>query len=123
MKKAGICCLLIACFFLLSLTAAAVPMASGVKSESVFQTDGSCQVTLSMTVQLLGEETFLDIPLPPQARGVSVPGYTCHFPANGEPNTLRVEVSGAGSHHITVNYTLEDIVSQEEEGKLTYPLS
>ena len=123
MKKAGIVCLLIACFFLLSLTAAAVPMASGVKSESVFQTDGSCQVTLSMTVQLMGDETFIDIPLPEQTKGVTVRGYQCQFPLEGEPNTLRVEISGAGSHQITIHYTLEDIVSQEEEGTfVTLPI-
>ncbi len=124
MKKLCIILLVLALMTGLTLPALAAPTASHLQSQTQFQTDGSCYVALSITVRLTGDETFIEIPLPKQAKNLSVntsAQYSHHI--EEAQLLLRITVSGSGSQEFTIHYMLDDLVSKEDSGYfLTLPL-
>ena len=124
MKKLCIILLVLALMTGLTLPALAAPTASHLQSQTQFQTDGSCYVALSITVRLTGDETFIEIPLPKQAKNLSVntsAQYSHHI--EEAQLLLRITVSGSGSQEFTIQYMLDDLVSKEDSGYfLTLPL-
>lgn len=108
----------------LQLPVWAAPSASHLQSQTQFQADGSCHVALSVTVRLTGSESFIEIPLPKQAKNISVntsAQYSQH--SEEEQLLLRISTSGSGSQEFTVHYTLDDLVSTDKSGSfLTLPL-
>ena len=124
MKKLCIILLVLALMTGLTLPALAAPTASHLQSQAQFQTDGSCYVALSITVRLTGDETFIEIPLPKQAKNLSVntsAQYSHHI--EEAQLLLRITVSGSGSQEFTIHYTLKDLVSADQSGSfLTLPL-
>ena len=124
MKKFCIFLLLLALMASLALPVLAAPTASHLQSYAQFQNDGSCLVTLSITLQLNGNADFIEIPLPKQVKNLSVNTSAQYsHRVEGEQFLLVIAVSGSGTQEFTIHYTLEDLVSEEDDGSfLILPL-
>lgn len=123
MKRILTVCLLLALLSVLPLTAAAAPGASGLKNDTVFASDGSCQVTLTMQLQLNGDEGPVEYPLPASAAGITIGSQTVQTRQEDDLLWVTLPVSGAGSHTLQLSYRLSGLLSREKEGTfLTLPI-
>ncbi len=118
---------------LLLLLLPSVPTASaatGISSGSLSATassTGVCQITLDLQIQVDSPSPDMTFPLPKEARSITVNGSTARTQRRGD--VLEVKLSSVignaiGSFPIRLQYTLPDIVSYNEAGKLmlTLPL-
>lgn len=124
MKRTAIFAILLAWMLTFALPALAAPQIDAVKNDSEFKTDGSCLVTLTLMLQLKGDEGHIDIPLPAKAKDVTVPSAQSHsLSLSEDQQLLRLEVSGSGSRQITVQYMLKGLLtSKKSVTYLTLPI-
>ena len=120
MKKMAVYILLLATLGCLALPVLAAPQASQVASDTVFRADGSCDVQLTMTVLTEdGSESVL-IPLPEQVEAVMVSSSGRYEITE---DGILFPVSGAGSHFLSVKYTLTDLLTKDKDSAtLTLPI-
>ena len=123
MKKAGIFAFLLALLWTLALPVFAVPRADTIISDTEFAADGSCRVSVSMTVQLEQEE-YLNIPLPAGAKDIALSSSQRYsLVTEAEQLLLCVELSGSGSHKIAFSYLLDNLLTEEKGNSLlTLPI-
>lgn len=95
------------------------------KTDCLIDGAGSCQVTQSVTINIGGIENELRFPLDPNAKQASIAGYKARK-VNEDGYTVLVltnEAGFSGSRTFTLNYTLEDLVTEQDEVQtLTLPL-
>lgn len=95
------------------------------KTDCLIDGAGSCQVTQSVTINIIGIENELRFPLGPNAKQASIAGYKARK-VNEDGYTVLVltnEAGFSGSRTFTLNYTLEDLVTEQDEVQtLTLPL-
>lgn len=95
------------------------------KTDCLIDGAGSCQVTQSVTINIGGIENELRFPLGPNAKQASIAGYKARK-VNEDGYTVLVltnEAGFSGSRTFTLNYTLEDLVTEQDEVQtLTLPL-
>ncbi len=107
---------ILAIFLLLTLPASAFSGISSAQSDTVISGDGSCQVSLKLSLTLDELEKGLTYPLPAGASGITVNGSSVR----------KVDLSsllpGSGSHSLTIQYRLSDIVVRDEEDQLRLSL-
>ncbi len=112
-----LCCLLLAT----SVSAAGI---TTYKSETIAASDGSCEVTLTVTVRLDGPVSELSFPVPDNARNITVNGSGTRS-ARGD-NVRNVDltkfVSGAGTYTLVMRYSLPDAVTEDNQENLTFTL-
>lgn len=103
----------------------AVTAAKSVSSHTTVSSDGSCQVTLSVTIHLDQPVEGLQFPLPGEAENITVNGGRVK---NRLENGLRqVDISEiigkiAGDFTLTFNYTLPDLVTTNNAGRMQLKL-
>ena len=117
--------LFIICIALLALPVSALSAISSATGETVVKSDGSCQVTLTVALRLDGSSSGLVFPLPENARNITVNGVSAKSSvASGTRNVDLENYIAGGSGTLTLRYTLDDLVSENEKGKLilTVPL-
>ena len=117
--------LFIICIALLALPVSALSAISSASGETVVKEDGSCQVTLVITLRLDGSSSGLVFPLPENARNISVNGVSAKSSiASGTRNVALEDYIAGGSGTLTLRYTLDDLISEDEKGNLilTVPL-
>lgn len=110
---------------LLAFPAAAVSSASQVDSVLTVATDGSCQVTTTVTLHLEQAQGDLSFPIPGGASNVTLNGSRAKTAAGGD--RLYVDLSRAygsvsGDISFTLNYTLYGVVGENTEGILELQL-
>lgn len=117
----GIVCLLALC----TTAFAADATITAMKTDCLIDAAGGCAVTQSVTVNLDGIENELRFPLAPDARQASIAGYKSKK-VTEDGCTILVLSSDAGfsgSRTFTLNYTLSDLVSEQDDVQtLTLPL-
>ena len=118
MKKWIAFCLLLVSILAMPLSAAAVSASADVNSQTVFHTDGSCQVTLTLQLSLTGEESVLEYPLPLTAQQITIGTQTVQTREDGEQIWVTLPVSGAGVHTLQLHYELKGLLTWEK--KLCY---
>lgn len=116
----------IVCLFALCTTALAADASiTAMKTDCLIDGAGSCQVTQSVTINIIGIENELRFPLGPNAKQASIAGYKARK-VNEDGYTVLVltnEAGFSGSRTFTLNYTLEDLVTEQDEVQtLTLPL-
>ncbi|MCI5992554.1 MAG: DUF2207 domain-containing protein [Clostridiales bacterium] len=116
----------IVCLFALCTTALAADASiTAMKTDCLIDGTGSCQVTQSVTINIGGIENELRFPLGPNAKQASIAGYKARK-VNEDGYTVLVltnEAGFSGSRTFTLNYTLEDLVTEQDEVQtLTLPL-
>lgn len=107
---------------MLATSVMAVSSASDIKSYSTVASDGSCQVTLNLTLQLDGTEGKIRFPLPAEAKSITVNGSSAGSRRSGD--VREVKLSGytggqAGSFSMSIHYILPSTVTAGEDGTLT----
>ena len=108
------------CLCLLAFPVFAFDGITSAQSQTVVNSDGTCQVTLTATLQL-NSASVSTFPLPESAGSISVNG--AHAKVSRGNNARNVDISGivggAGTYTLTFRYTLSDTVTADEEGNLT----
>ena len=129
MRKLRCVIIAILCVMMLSTTVFA-NSASKIDNIAYVSSDGSCQVTLSVTVRLDGATTGLTFPLPGDAKNVTMNGSSVRTYKSG--NTVMVDLSYldnlVGEYTTTFQYALDNVIIREEpeegkDGEVKYYLS
>jgi len=117
-------CLLL-CLFLLTVPVLAFDGITSAQSQTVVGTDGSCQVSLTATLQLSTSASAPAFPLPENASDIAVNLPHAKITRSGGYRYVELSGLGAGSHTLTFRYTLPDAVAADEKGNLflTVPLT
>ena len=108
---------LIAIILLLSLPVSALNSVTSANNQTVVNTNGSCQVTLALTLKLDSVPAGLVFPIPGEATDITVSGVAVSAPYSG--GVRKIDLSGfivnAGTHSLVIRYQLPDAVSLEKE--------
>lgn len=112
-------CLLLCCI-ILALPVCAFDGITSAQSQTIVNSDGSCHVTITATLQLTSSDVPA-FPLPENAGNITLNG--AHARVSRGNNTRNVDLSGivggAGSYTLTIRYTLPNAVTADEEDNLT----
>ncbi len=117
--------LLILIFLLLSLCIPAFASeASLVQSNTVVASDGSCQVSLQLTLQLDSVPIDLSFPIPSDAEDVLLGGVPAQTLAGQNSLAVLLPITAAGQHSFLLSYRLPQAVdfSQADGGEYTLTL-
>ncbi len=119
--------ILLSCVLLFSMTlsVSAATQASGMNSHTTVASDGSCQVTLTVTLHLEEAVSDLTFPLPRSAGNVTLNGSWVRTKTTD--NARLVDLSGTlggltGDFSITLQYTMTRLVTKTEDGRLQLEL-
>lgn len=114
--------LFILCCLLLTTAVSAASSATDIQSSTIVNSDGTCQVT--MTVQLKLEEVPADLyfPLPAAAKNITLNGGIARTSLSG--GVRNVNLSGSvhipGSYTFVLHYDLPDSIAEDEKEELLY---
>lgn len=117
-------CLLL-CIFLLAAPVLAFDGITSAQSQTVVGTDGSCQVSITATLQLSSASSAPAFPLPENASDIAVNLPHAKITRGDGHRNVDLSSLGAGSHTLTFRYTLFDTIAADENGNLmlTIPLT
>ena len=107
------------CILMLAVPALAFDGITSAQSQTVVATDGSCQVSITVVLQLSSSHSSLSFPLPENASDITVNIPHARITRGGGHRNVDLSSLGAGSHTLTFRYTLEDAVAANEKGNLT----
>lgn len=115
--------ILIVCCLLLTTVVQAAGSVTNLQSNTVFASDGTCEISVAMQITTDGTEDSLHFPLPNEARDISLNGSGAKtFRSKGlRWVDLSKVIHGPGSYPITIHYALPDLIVSEK-GKLTLTL-
>lgn len=118
---------LMLCCLLLATTVYAENAVTGVQSNATVSSDGSCQVSISMTIRLDEPVSDLSLPLGAGVSSVRLNGSNARLQRSGGVTSVNLTnlVKGVtGSVPITVNFIVNSAVTTDEDGKqiVTVPL-
>lgn len=116
--------MLLLCFSLLAVPVSAFSGLTSAQNQTVVDSDGSCRVTLTVTLQLDAAVPGLVFPLPSQARDITVNGTSAKSAYTGTARNVELDdfVSGAGTYTLVIRYSLPDTVTSDARGRLTLTL-
>ncbi len=109
---------------ILFLTAGSVSAATSASSMSTHCTvaaDGSCQVSISVTVRLEEAVQKLTFPVPAEATGVTLNGSRVGAAKSGQVRNVdlrRITGNAAGTFTFNIHYSLHDVIHITEAGLL-----
>ncbi len=117
--------ILLISLLLLSIPVSAENRINSLVSGTTVDPDGSCQVSLTLTLHLDQPTDDLDFPIPAEAGAVRLGGKVAVTGREGPFRTVslsRYTRDAAGDVLITVQYTVPDAVTADDTGKLTLNL-
>lgn len=118
MKRPLICLLLLLLMLSLALPVLATVSTSELNSQTVFATNGSCAVTLSLRLRLDGSEGPIEYPLPAGAREITVNGNPADTRQEDDLRYVTLPITGAGTQDLTIGYRMTDLVEKKENQSL-----
>ena len=115
--------ILILCCLMLT-TAVSAAGISSFSSDTVISENGTCEVTLAVTLEMDGPVSELVFPLPENARNITVNGSSARSSHTGTVRNVDLSkyVAGAGTYTLVLRYELPDMVTADAKGKLTLTL-
>jgi len=118
---------LILCCLFFATTAYAENAATGVQTNATVASDGSCQVSISMTIRLDSAVSGLTLPLGEDVSSVRLNGSMAGTTRSGGITSVKLNKltkNITGSVPINVTYTINSVVTADETGKqtITVPL-
>lgn len=116
---------IILCIALLAVPVSALSSISSATNETIIETDGTCRVTLTLTLRLEEAAPGLVFPLPASARDITVNGVSAKSAhVSGLRNVELDDFVTAAGGTLTIRYTLDEAVAEDEEKNLilTVPL-
>ncbi len=112
------------CCLLLTTAVSAASSATLIQSATTVASDGTCQVTLTLQLQLEEVPQSLLFPLPSQARNITLNGSPARTSSSG--GVRNVDLSGtvhfAGSYTFVIHYDLPDSITADKNGQLVLTL-
>lgn len=117
--------LAILCLLLLTTAVSAAGSVTGMQSNAIIASNGTCQVSLVIQLTLDSADSDLRFPLPGNSKDITLNGNAAK---TSRADSLRwvdlsAAVYGPGSYTLTLHYSLPDLVTEEETGLvLTLPL-
>lgn len=117
----------ICAIFGLAVSTQAATTVSTASISAAVTSDGSCQITADIQLQLDRAVEELSFPIPASARGVTLNGSTAWTSRSGDSQLIKLDRlvgSMAGTISIRIQYTLPNTVKYDEENNLilTLPL-
>lgn len=109
--------LLFCCVF----TVSATPYATDMTTSSTVNRDSSCQVSLSITLQIDQVQENMEFPIPAEATSVRVRGDSVRTKKSGNVRVIDLDkILGkvTGKIALTITYTLPDVIHENENGIL-----
>lgn len=125
MKRLLIAVLITIILLTVPMTASAESEVTSMKYTAIVSSDGSCQVTVLITLQLDSRVDELEFPIPADAGDVSVNGDRVRTGSSGQVRTIDLSsvVQGLqGVFTFRVDYELEDVIDENEDGQLMLTL-
>ena len=109
---------------LLVVPVSAANGAQSVQNQTVISADGSCDVTLTVVLQLDSVPKDLSFPLPADAREVTVNGIKVSTSVRGSYRLadLTGVIAAPGTHTLIIHYRQGDVISADKKGNLTLEL-
>ena len=106
------------CLFSLTMTAFAAGSVTEMESNTVIETDGTCQVTIQMQIRIEPGEVIPSFPIPQAAKDVSINGRSIRTKLQGNYRLVELSevIAGAGIHTVTIRYSLPDAISLDKKG-------
>jgi len=113
--------IVILCLMLLAVPVSALSGVTSAQNQTVVGEDGSCEVTLTVTLMLESAVPDLTYPLPVAARDITVNGAPAdtRYTANTRNVDLSKFFTGPGISTLTIHYTLPDVIKADAKGNLT----
>ena len=110
--------ILILCLFSLTVTASAAGMVTQLESNTRIDTDGTCEVTVTMQLRIESGEAVPVFPIPDEAKDVSINGRSIRAKSQGGYRQVELSeaISGAGIHTVTIRYSLPDSITLNKKG-------
>ena len=113
--------ILILCLALLISPVFAADQIRSAQSFNTVSADGSCDVTLSLTLHLDGPVEDLVFPIPADASGISLNGRKVHPSQSDHAKKISLSSvvgSAAGDYPISIQYSLPNLVTPDSDGRL-----
>ena len=112
--------LVVLCCVLLATTLLAANEVTQHQSSATVAGDGSCQINVVVTINLEEAKESLYFPLPAEATGVTVNGSSVRTKKDGSVGLVNLKFLAGytGSYTLTFHYTLPNVVTTREDGKL-----
>ena len=116
--------MVILCLLLLTTTVSAAGSVTGMQSNAIIASNGTCQVSLVIQLTVDGSNSDLRYPLPGNAKDITLNGNAAK---TSRADSLRwVDLSsvvyGPGSYTLTLHYSLPDLVAEVEKTGLVLTL-
>lgn len=110
--------IVLVCLFSLTVTASAAGTVSQLESNTRIDTDGTCEVTLTMQLRIDSGESVPTFPIPEDAKDVTINGRSIRAKSQGGYRhvALSEAISGAGIHTVTIRYSLPDSITLDKKG-------
>lgn len=111
-------------FSLFALPVSAASTADSGYAQAVVSENGSCDVTMTVTVRLDSVPKDLSFPLPIDARDVTVNGVKVNTTLRGSYRQadLTQVIATPGAYTLTIRYNLKDVITADQKGNLTLKL-
>ena len=115
--------IIILCCLMLATTASAAGITDA-QSQTLVKQDGSCDVTLKITLNFDTQVENLKFPLPANARNITVNGSSARSSQTSTVRNVDISshVSGIGTNTLEIRYSLPDAVTADKKGNLTLTL-
>lgn len=125
MRRFSIGLLVMILLLSMAVGASAATSASNIGSFATVSADGSCQVSLNVTLHLEQGVTQIYFPLPSNASHVTVNGsraWVSHANGTRQVNLSKLTNGMAGDFTVTIHYSLSNVVKRTEAGLLELQL-
>ena len=111
-------------FSLFALPVSAASTADSGYAQAVVSENGSCDVTMTVTVRLDSVPKDLSFPLPTDARDVTINGVKVNTTLRGSYRQadLTQVIAVPGAYTLTIRYNLKDVITADKNGNLTLKL-
>ena len=111
-------------FSLFALPVSAASTADSGYAQAVVSENGSCDVTITVTVRLDSVPKDLSFPLPTDARDVTINGVKVNTTLRGSYRQadLTQVIAVPGAYTLTIRYNLKDVITADKNGNLTLKL-
>lgn len=112
------------CLLLLAVPVSAFSGATSAENQTVVDTDGSCEVTLTVLLELDSTASSAEFPLPYAARDITVNGTSpdTRYTSNTRNIDLSDYITVPGMATLVIRYTLPDVITQTPKDGLVLNL-
>ena len=116
--------ILLLCLCLLTTAVHAAGSVTDLQSNAFISADGTCQISLELSLTMDGTETDLRFPLPGTAKDITLNGGAAKTSRSDSRRWVDLSsvIYGAGKYTVYLHYSLPDLVTEQGKGSLVLTL-